>query len=103
MILMDLCSMAAKTFLAQWRSLIRLGVRSTDQWPTIAGACVCYARNWARWADIEPNEQEQTLTIRIHRMACPAHDKAIGVLLLELNELSFHHPETGMRMIYTLA
>lgn len=54
-------------------------------------------------ADIEPNEQEQTLTIRIHRMACPAHDKAIGALLLELNELSFHHPETGMRMIYTLA
>ena len=52
---------------------------------------------------VKPEQIEQVLTIRIHRMACPAHDKAIGALLLELNELSFHHPETGMRMIYTLA
>ncbi|MFH1184009.1 MAG: hypothetical protein V1755_03080 [Chloroflexota bacterium] len=54
-------------------------------------------------ADIEPNEQEKTLTIRIHRMACPAHDKAISALLVELTQAAFHHPETGMRMIYQLA
>lgn len=54
-------------------------------------------------ADIEPNEKEKTLTVKIHRMACPAHDKAISALLEELTSLSFCHPETGLRMIYTLA
>jgi transposase-like protein len=54
-------------------------------------------------ADLEPNEQNNTLTIRIHRMACPAHDKAIGALLAELNQLAFHHPETNTQLIYELA
>lgn len=54
-------------------------------------------------ADLEPNEQENTLTIRIHRMACPVHDKAIGALLAELNQRAFHHPETNARLIYELA
>ena len=54
-------------------------------------------------ADLEPDEQANTLTIRIHRMASPAHDKAIGALLSELNQTAFCHPETGMRMIYELA
>lgn len=54
-------------------------------------------------ADLEPNQTENTLTVHIHRMACPAHDKAIDALLGELNELEFCHPETGMRMIYKLA
>jgi hypothetical protein len=54
-------------------------------------------------ADLDPNAQENTLTIRIHRMACPAHDKAIGALLAELTQLAFHHPETNARLIYELA
>jgi len=54
-------------------------------------------------ADLVPNEEENTLTIRIHRMACPAHDHAISALLAELNQLSFCHPETQARLIYTLA
>jgi hypothetical protein len=53
-------------------------------------------------ADIEPNERAKTLTIRIHRMANPAQDKAIAGLLDELTEQAFCHPETGARMIYTL-
>jgi len=53
-------------------------------------------------ADIEPDESAGTLTIRIHRMACPAHDKAIAELLNELTNLAFRHPETGARMIYVL-
>ncbi len=36
-------------------------------------------------------------------MACPAHAKAIGALLADLNQLYFPHPETGMRMICELA
>ena len=53
-------------------------------------------------ADIEPDDQAKTLTIRIHRMASPVHDRAIASLLDELNQLDFHHPETGARLIYSL-
>jgi hypothetical protein len=53
-------------------------------------------------ADIEPDERAKTLTIRIHRMANPAQDKAIAGLLDELTQQGFCHPETGARMIYTL-
>lgn len=54
-------------------------------------------------ADIEPNDEENTLVIRVHRMACPAHDKAIACLFDELNRSNFQHPETGSRLIYRLA
>jgi hypothetical protein len=53
-------------------------------------------------ADLEPNEATQTLTVRIHRMACPAHDRAIAALLEQLTQAEFTHPETGMRMTYAL-
>ena len=53
-------------------------------------------------ADIEPDEQGKRLLIRIHRMATPAQDKAIAALLTELTELNFHHPETGLEMVYEL-
>src|SRR4029077_12662547 len=51
-------------------------------------------------ADIEPDDSAKTLTIRIHRMAAPVHDKAIAALLEELTKLEFCHPETGAKMIY---
>jgi GGDEF domain-containing protein len=54
-------------------------------------------------ADIVPDEQAKTLTVKIHRMACPAHDKAIAALLENLTQAAFRHPETGMRIIYELA
>jgi len=54
-------------------------------------------------ADLEPNAKENTLTVRIHRMACPAHDKAMSALLADLTRAAFCHPETGTRLIYTLA
>jgi hypothetical protein len=53
-------------------------------------------------ADIEPDTHAGTLTIRIHRMANPAHDRAILALLEELTQQDFQHPETGAKMIYTL-
>jgi len=52
--------------------------------------------------DIEPDSAANTLTVRIHRMANPAHDKAVAALLHELTEQEFRHPETGATMIYTL-
>lgn len=54
-------------------------------------------------ADIEPDNAENTLTVHVHRMACPAHDKAIAGLFDELNRSHFQHPETGARMIFRLA
>ena len=53
-------------------------------------------------ADIEPDNAAKTLTIRIHRMASPAHDVAISALLAELSEQKFYHPETGALMIFVL-
>lgn len=53
-------------------------------------------------ADFEPNETDNTLTVRIHRMTTPAHDKAINALLANLNQLHFRHPETNMQLIYQL-
>lgn len=41
--------------------------------------------------------------VRIHRMACPAHDAAIAALLKGVTELKFCHPETNARITYTLA
>ncbi len=55
------------------------------------------------FADLDPDEKAGTLTVRIHRMAFPAHDKAVGALLNELTQVAFVHPETGARMIYELA
>jgi len=54
-------------------------------------------------ADIEPDDSAGTLTVRIHRMACPTHDAAIAALLKDLTELKFRHPETNARMRYALA
>ncbi len=54
-------------------------------------------------ADLIPDEVAQTSTIRIHRMASPAHDKAIAGVLEELTKLEFRHPETKAKMIYVLA
>ena len=54
-------------------------------------------------ADLQPDKAQNTLTVRVHRMACPAHDKAIGALLEDLSKEAFMHPETGMRLIYQLA
>jgi transposase-like protein len=54
-------------------------------------------------ADLQPDDQANTLTVRIHPMACPAHDRAISALLADLTQAAFCHPETGARLIYALA
>ena len=53
-------------------------------------------------ADIEPDDVAKTLTIKVHRMANPAHDKAVAALLDDLTLQAFCHPETGAKMIYAL-
>jgi len=53
-------------------------------------------------ADLEPDDVAGTLTIRIHRMASPVHDRAVALLLEDLTSAEFRHPETGHRFIYQL-
>jgi DNA-binding CsgD family transcriptional regulator len=53
-------------------------------------------------ADLVPDNAAGTLTISIHRMATPVHDRAIALLLADLTEANFHHPETNHRFIYQL-
>ena len=53
-------------------------------------------------ADLEPDDIAGTLTIRIHRMASPVHDRAITLLLEDLTTTNFRHPDTGHRFIYQL-
>ena len=54
-------------------------------------------------AETLPDEQANTLTVRVHRMAAPVHDRAIAAVLQELTASAFQHPETGMRLIYELS
>ncbi len=53
-------------------------------------------------ADLEPDDPAVTLSIRIHRMASPVHDRDISLLLDELTTANYCHPETGHRFIYQL-
>jgi len=53
-------------------------------------------------ADIIPDKEQNTLTVRVHRMANPVNDQAAKALLEDLTKLNFKHPETGMRLIYRL-
>jgi len=53
-------------------------------------------------ADLEPDSAANTLTVRLHRMTCATHDAAVASLFIQLNDLGFHHPQTGMRMRYEL-
>lgn len=53
-------------------------------------------------ADLQTDDAQGTLTIFIHRMASPAHDRAIALLLADLTATEFRHPETGHRFIYQL-
>ena len=46
--------------------------------------------------------KDEYVTVRVHRMASPAHDKAIRSLLADLTKIDFRHPQTGARLIYEL-
>ncbi len=52
--------------------------------------------------DIARDELANTLTINIHRMATPAYDKALGILLADLTDQVSCHPQTGAKVIFRL-
>lgn len=51
-------------------------------------------------ADLFPDYQQQTLTVRLHRLANHSNDRAIENLCAELNETNTIFPGTKFRMIY---
>jgi hypothetical protein len=53
-------------------------------------------------ADIVPDSDAKTLTVRVHRMTTAAHDTAVSGLLAKLTAEEFTHPQTGLRMVYEL-
>lgn len=53
-------------------------------------------------ADIEPDNAAGTMAVRIHRMASPAHDRAVSALLRDVSTQNFCHPETGAVMTFSL-
>jgi hypothetical protein len=53
-------------------------------------------------ADLMPDEQAGTLTVRLHNTASHAHDAAVAYLCEELNETETFFPGTDLKMIYQL-
>lgn len=51
-------------------------------------------------ADLLPDYQQQTLTVRLHRLANHSNDQAIENLCNELNETDTEFPGTKLRMIF---
>jgi hypothetical protein len=54
-------------------------------------------------ADLIPDPVAKTLTIRLHHMANPVHNRAVAALLEALNKELFTHPETGHTLRYVMA
>ena len=53
-------------------------------------------------ADLIPNLEEKTLTIRVHHLAQHAHDDAIRHLCAELSATETEFPGTTLRLVYKL-
>jgi hypothetical protein len=53
-------------------------------------------------ADLIPDEETKTLTVRLHHFTNPMSDKAVRTLCETLNESETIYPGTEMRMIYKL-
>jgi transposase-like protein len=50
--------------------------------------------------DLRPDPQNQTLTIRLHRLSTAAHDEALSHLCEELTATETVYPGTDLKMIY---
>ena len=53
-------------------------------------------------ADLIPNNDEKTLTVRLHHLANRSSDDAIGHLCAELNSTETIFPDTDLRLVYEL-
>ena len=53
-------------------------------------------------ADLIPNEEEGTLTVRLHHLTNPLSDRAACALAKELNDTETRYPGTNLRLVYEL-
>lgn len=51
-------------------------------------------------ADLDPDPGNKTLTVRLHRLATPAHDAALQHLCTELTATETLYPGTNLRLIF---
>jgi len=57
---------------------------------------------YTKEADLMPDEEKGTLTVRLHNMTNRAHDAAVAHLCAELNATETSYPGTNLRLIYEL-
>jgi len=53
-------------------------------------------------ADLRPNHQLKTLTVRVHRLTTASHDTVLEHLCKELTATETTFPGTDLRLIYQL-
>jgi hypothetical protein len=53
-------------------------------------------------ADILPDPQTKTLTIKLHHLTCGAHDRIAQRLIEELNAAEINYPGTDLRLVYQM-
>jgi hypothetical protein len=70
--------------------------RQDDARALIRDLCRCEA-------DILPNENDETLTIRVHSMANARSNRAVQHLLDQLNQTEFKYPGTNFKLVYRMA
>jgi len=64
----------------------------------IDGRCILRAI-YKSDADIIPDQEKETLTVRLHHMASKSLDEIVGKLCDSLNETETIFPETNLRLI----
>jgi hypothetical protein len=52
--------------------------------------------------DLRPDQAQKTLTVRLHRLATPAHDQTLKHLCEELTATETAYPGTDLRLVYEL-
>lgn len=77
-------------------SILRPHLSHSDEARTLAKAI------WAQPADLIPDHQAGTLTVRLHHFPSPQVSRVVGRLLDHLNEVDAEYPGTGLRLRYAL-
>jgi transposase-like protein len=70
--------------------------RQDDARALIRDLCRCEA-------DILPNENDKTLTVRVHSMANARSNRAVRHLLDQLDQTEFNYPGTNFKLVYRMA
>lgn len=77
-------------------SLLRPRLAHSDEARTLAKAI------WTQPADLVPDYDAGTLTVRLHHFPSPQQSRIVGQLLDHLNQADAAYPGTGLRLRYAL-